>query len=106
METQLSKKTAYIESTLAFYFNGKFESNFHSLGSDETSLNGWANMASLFQLVSNDIANEHRYNLFTLVEDLYTAVEVDLMFGEKIEGIELEDILDGHGEDMSYLFEQ
>tara|TARA_Y100000589_G_scaffold321902_1_gene353993 strand:+ start:55 stop:435 length:381 start_codon:yes stop_codon:yes gene_type:complete len=93
----------YIDNAIGFYFDGGFEEMIADSQLDQKEIQNWLNIAVLFaNSVPSDIDESVKETAFTLIEDLYTSGEVEVMSGGSLSDINLEEVGDGYEYDESY----
>ncbi|MEE9327442.1 MAG: hypothetical protein V3U71_09120 [Cocleimonas sp.] len=93
----------YIDKIIGFYFDGGFKQMIVDAELNEEEIEEWGSLAVLFNHLFGDVSDlnkKQKEEAFCIVEELYTKLEIDLMFG-KIDKSTLHEIFDGHEIDPS-----
>jgi hypothetical protein len=94
----------YIDKTIGFYFEGGFDKMIEEAHLDKEEIHKWGSIAFLYNIFVSRLKsfNEtEQDDVFALVEDLYTKLEVDLEMDGRIDRSDLDDIGLGYEIDIS-----
>jgi hypothetical protein len=70
---------------------------------DQEEIQNWLNMAVLYaHSIPDDIDRSLRDTAFSLIEDLYTTAEVEVMTGASLSDIDLNEVGEGYDYDKAY----
>ncbi len=97
----VQQKLNFVEEILDFYFEGKFSETISQGGIDLDELKKWANIAALYQFATagKDYNLVESGEAFSLIEDLFTSLSVDLSFGESIDEYNFREVAEDFGID-------
>lgn len=97
----MNKEIEYVESNLGFYFENNFSETIKEGCFDKGEVDTWVSLTSLFllSLDSEDYSDSEKKEIFCLLEDMYSAAEVELVTGGDVSDIDLDDI--GYGYDIN-----
>lgn len=92
------QKCHYVETTLDFHFDGGFTKVMEENHFGEDEVNQWASMAYLFErcMAEGCVPQDGKKDAFTLLEDLYVSLSVDLSMGLGFDDFDLDDVGEGY----------
>ncbi len=94
----------YIDKTIGFYFEDGFDKMIEEAHLDKEEIQKWGSIAFLFKFFISKLEGfntSEQDDVFALVEDLYTKLEVDLEMDGCIDRSDLDDIGLGYDIDVS-----
>jgi len=82
----INEKLEFVERVLYFYFEGEFSETLSKGGIDIDTLNKWSNIAALYFISTKEktYSKEESNEAFSLIEDLFVSLSVDIALGEEV----------------------
>lgn len=90
----MDEEIRYVESYLYFYFENKFTETIKENCFDKKEVDTWVSLTTLFilSLDRQDYSDSEKKEIFSLLEDMYSSAEVEIITGGGVSSIDLDDI--------------